>query len=148
MGAGTDALATPAGRAANCAESSAPTIERLRRRADFLAAARHGRKAAKRSLVLQGRQRNDIEPKPEGNPRIGFTVSRKVGNAVERNRVRRRLREAVRLRAAPLVRAGYDYVVIGRRAALTTPFATIVSDLEQAFRRIHEAAPERAVKGH
>jgi ribonuclease P protein component len=117
-------------------------IERLRRRADFLAAARAGRKAATGSLVLQARRRD--ADRQEERVRIGFTVSRKVGNAVERNRVRRRLREAVRLYAQDLVRAGHDYVVIGRRAALTESFARIVADLEAAFRRIHGTAPDKA----
>lgn len=135
----------------------AAPIERLRRRADFLRAARSGRKAAMRSLVLQARKRDAAEPCPSGETgpssdtdtaqtdriRIGFTVSRKVGNAVERNRARRRLREAVRARAAACARAGHDYVVIGRRAALTTPFARILSDLEAAFRKVHEKKPER-----
>lgn len=130
------------GSANALAEPVAPDAppERLRRRADFLKAARSGRKVAMRSLVLQALHRGD----DQAGVRIGFTVSRKVGNSVERNRVRRRLREAVRLRAGSFMRAGYDYVVIGRRAALTTPFARIVTDLETAFRKIHGAPPEKA----
>jgi len=83
-------------------------------------------------FVLQGRRRTD-----EGPPRIGFTVSRKVGNAVERNRVRRRLREVVRLSDADRFRAGNDYVLIGRRAALELSFARLVEDFAGALRRIH-----------
>jgi ribonuclease P protein component len=66
-----------------------PVVERLRRRADFLAAAK-GRRAATRTLVLQARHTG------LDRARLGFTVSRKVGGAVQRNRVRRRLREAAR----------------------------------------------------
>ena len=69
-------------------------MERLRQRADFLAAAT-GSRCRRPAFVLQARKRRD-----EGPARVGFTVSKKVGNAVERNRVRRRLREIVRLSAA------------------------------------------------
>ena len=75
-------------------------MERLRQRADFLAAA-SGAKVHAGAFVLQARQRED-----ETQPRVGFTVSKKVGNAVERNRVRRRLREIVRLRRRAPLRAG------------------------------------------
>lgn len=113
-----------------------PKAGRIKRRADFLGA-RDGLKAPARSLVVQARRRSD-----DGVARFGFTVSRKVGNAVQRNRVRRRLREAVRLRGESLARSGFDYVLIGRRAALEVPFATIVGDLEGALRRIHRAPPK------
>ena len=60
--------------------------------------------------------------------RVGFTVSKKVGNAVERNRVRRRLREVVRLAPPAPMRPGHDYVLIGRRAALDLPFERLIED--------------------
>jgi ribonuclease P protein component len=69
--------------------------------------------------------------------RVGFTVSKKVGNAVVRNRVRRRLREVVRQASPRGMRPGHDYVVIGRRAALDTPFPRLVEDFERALRRVH-----------
>ena len=69
------------------------------------------------AFVLQGRIRDDGGP-----ARIGFTVSRKVGTAVERNRVRRRLRDIVRRSAADDLRSGYDYVLVGRRTALSRQF--------------------------
>jgi ribonuclease P protein component len=105
-------------------------MERLRQRADFLAAATAA-KVATAAFILQARRRND-----DGPVRVGFTVSRKVGTAVERNRVRRRLREIVRLSAAEKFRAGHDYVLIGRRAALSSPFARMASDFEGALRRM------------
>ena len=105
-------------------------MERLRQRADFLAAAT-GAKVPTAAFVLQARKRGE-----HGPVRVGFTVSRKVGTAVERNRVRRRLREIVRLSAATGLSAGYDYVLIGRRAALSLPFEQITEDFKRALRRL------------
>ena len=105
-------------------------MERLRHRADFLAAA-SGAKAPTAAFVLQARKRGDSGP-----VRVGFTVSRKVGTAVERNRVRRRLKEVVRLSAATGLSSGHDYVLIGRRAALSLPFEQITEDFKRALRRL------------
>ena len=105
-------------------------MERLRQRADFLAAAA-GVKVATAGFVLQALKRAD-----EGAIRVGFTVSRKVGGAVERNRVRRRLREIVRLSAAEGLRPGHDYVLVGRRQALSLPFRRITEDFQGALRRL------------
>jgi ribonuclease P protein component len=105
-------------------------MDRLRHRSDFLRAAA-GASASTAGFVLQRRDRDDGGP-----PRVGFTVSRKVGGAVERNRVRRRLREIVRLSAAAGFRAGSDYVVVGRRAALALPFTRLAADLSGALRRL------------
>ena len=69
--------------------------------------------------------------------RVGFTVSKKVGNSPERNRVRRRLREMVRLSAPTGMRLGYDYVLIGRRAALNLPFERLAEDFSRALSRVH-----------
>ena len=68
--------------------------------------------------------------------RVGITVSSKVGNAVARNRVRRRLREAARLVLPVNAAAGRDYVLIGRTATLRRPFTALLSDLEAALRRL------------
>ena len=105
-------------------------MERLRQRADFLAAAR-GKSAATAGFNLQSRNRGDSGP-----TRIGFTVSGKVGTAVERNRVRRRLREIARLSATTELDPGHDYVLIGRRAALSLPFEQLNEDLKGAVRRL------------
>jgi ribonuclease P protein component len=106
-------------------------MDRLRQRADFLAAAT-GAKVPASAFVLQARNRRE-----EGPVRVGFTVSKKVGNAVERNRVRRRLREVVRLSQRERMQPGHDYVLVGRRAALGTPFERLIEDLDRALRRIH-----------
>jgi ribonuclease P protein component len=107
------------------------TMQRLKERADFLAAAA-GVKVPAAAFVLQALARNDGKP-----ARVGFTVSKKVGNAVERNRVRRRLREMVRRSAALPPECGHDYVLVGRRTALTTPFCRMVADFAGALRRVH-----------
>ena len=110
-------------------------MERLKRRTDFRAAAA-GQRASVGTFVVQARRRAE-----DGPVRIGFTVSRQVGNAVERNRVRRRLREMVRLAQGGGMHDGHDYVLIGRRAALAVPFAQMRQELDTALGRIHD--PER-----
>jgi len=111
-------------------------MERLKQRADFLAAAAgakaSGATAQAAAFVLQARERGDAAPS-----RFGFTVSKKVGNAVERNRVRRRLREIVRLSAALPRDAGHDYVLIGRKAALDLPFDRMIAEFAGALKRVH-----------
>jgi ribonuclease P protein component len=108
-------------------------MERLRQRADFMAAAA-GAKVPTAAFVLQARKRGD-----DGPVRIGFTVSRRVGTAVERNRVRRRLKEIVRLSAGTDLSAGHDYVLVGRRAALSLPFEQITEDFKRAVARLRVA---------
>ena len=120
-------------------------VERLKRRPEFLRVAGARRKWVAAGLILQADRRI---PPGEGSSdglRVGFTVSRKVGNAVARNRARRRLRAAAALvlprRAAP----GHDYVIVGRAATLTRTFPGLMEDLEAGLRRLglwrDEAAP-------
>ena len=108
-------------------------MERLTRRTDFRAAA-GGLRASVGTFVVQARRRAE-----DGPVRIGFTVSRQVGNAVERNRVRRRLREMVRLSQGGGMHDGHDYVLIGRRAALAAPFGQMRQELDAALGRIHDS---------
>jgi len=111
-------------------------MERLKRRVDFRAVA-SAMRAPVAAFLLQARCRAE-----GGDARVGFTVSRQVGNAAERNRVRRRLREVVRLATAGTLRAGHDYVLVGRRAALSRPFDQMMQDFANAVRRIHASPPE------
>ena len=74
--------------------------------------------------------------------RCGFTVARQVGKAVERNRIKRRLK-AVIGRAAPHARGDCDYVLIARRAALTLPFGVLLADAITALERVHRPPPDR-----
>lgn len=105
-----------------------PMVERLKKRRDFLAAAK-GHRAARRAFVLEARQRDD-----DGPPRLGFTVSKRVSkSAVERNRIRRRLKEATRRMEPQAMRPGHDYVLVGRRAALSAPFHDLTVSLHEAL---------------
>ncbi len=108
--------------------------ERLRTRREFLATAT-GRKAARPAFVLQARKRGD-----DGPPCFGFTISKRVAkSAVERNRIRRRLKEAVRRVGAAHADAGCDYVLVGRRQALAEAFADLEASLLAALRQTSAA---------
>jgi ribonuclease P protein component len=113
-------------------------MDRLRRRADFLAAA-SGPRMVSPAFVVQSRRRDDTGP-----IRVGFTVTRKVGTATERNRVRRRLRELVKRVDVISMRPHHDYVIVGRRAALERGFAAMLEDLHTALRRLGRAGTRPA----
>jgi ribonuclease P protein component len=105
-------------------------MDRLRQRADFLAVA-NGARANGAAFVVQGRSRDD-----DGPVRVGFTVTKKNGNAPQRNRIRRRLRELVKRLDVISMRPHHDYVLVGRKAALTREFAAMLEDLRSAMRRL------------
>ena len=105
-------------------------MDRLRQRADFLAVA-NGARINSAAFVVQSLPRND-----DGPIRVGFTVTKKNGTAPERNRIRRRLRELVKRLDVITMRPHSDYVLVGRRAALTCDFATMLEDLRSALLRL------------
>lgn len=104
-------------------------LRRLTRRAQFLRAAR-GNKIARRGFVLQA------APVDDERPGIGYTVTKKIGNAPERNRIKRRLRAAAAQCEGRFV-AGHDYVLIGRRPTLSEPFEALVAGLNASLSRLH-----------
>ena len=106
-------------------------MERLKRRQEFVAAAKAAY-AAMPGMVVQARDRKDVAP-----ARVGFTATKKLGNAVVRNRTKRRLREIARLKLARLARPGHDYVLIGRGPTTTRAFTDLEHDLISALKRLH-----------
>ncbi len=111
----------------------------LTKRPDFLRASRAKRQATK-GLVLQARKRGAGEPDPD-LIRIGYTCSKKVGNAVMRNRAKRRLRAIAREVLPTHGHAGWDYVLIGRvGTTVDRPYIKLVNDLTHALTIIHGPA--------
>ena len=129
-----------------------PVIGRLKKRPDFLKVAAARTKWVTPGLILQARPRTPQEQPVSGSVdpcraepcragaaedvRVGFTVSRKVGQATERNRARRRLRAAAAEVLPRYARSGYDYVLIGRRATLDRAYDRLVDDLRTALSRV------------
>lgn len=114
---------------------SGPPPATLRARRGFLACARApgARRQRSKAFLLQACDRGDSAP-----PRVGYTCSRKVGGAVERNRARRRLREAARAVLPRHGRAGWDYVLVGFAGETARrPFAALIADLVTALGRVH-----------
>jgi ribonuclease P protein component len=113
-------------------------MERRRQRADFLAVAT-GARVNSAAFTLQSRRR-DNSGRDLGPARVGFTVTKKNGTATERNRIRRRLREAVRRldvgADSMAMQPQHDYVLVGRRAALTADFDAMLDDLRSALKRL------------
>ena len=130
-------------------------VGRLTKRPEFLRVAAGRQKWVTPGMVVQARPRDEAPPASaaaalnasegaaetdsQGPPRVGITVSRKVGNAVQRNRARRRLRAAAR-EALPAVGApGTDYVLIGRAGTLSRTYADLLADLRQAVNKLNQS---------
>ena len=122
-------------------------MDRLRQRADFLAVA-NGARVNAGAFVVQARRRDD-----DGPIRIGFTVTKKNGTATERNRIRRRLRELVKRVDPVSMQPHHDYVLVGRRDALSRDFTAMLDDLRTALTRSsnqkasRQNAPQQATRG-
>ena len=132
-----------------------PALGRLKTRPEFLKVAATGAKWVTPGLVLQARRRPasrttgaapEAEAEEAEQVRVGFTVSRKVGNAIRRNRARRRLRAAAMEVLPECGRAGCDYVLIGRAGTLDRRYADLVMDLRTALERVGERIGTKSPK--
>jgi ribonuclease P protein component len=113
-------------------------IARLKQRSEFLRVARTQKKWVTPGLIIQVRHHSPQDDKNSEHPllRIGFTVSRKVGNAVQRNRAKRRLRAIVEDLMPRHALHGFDYVVIGRRGTLNRSFRALEDDMRKALKKL------------
>ncbi len=114
-------------------------MERLKKRRDFLKVQK-GRRVHTGLFSIQALRQDD-----PAQSRLGFTVSKRVSpSAVLRNRIRRRLKEAVRIGDHGVVATGMDFVVVARRDSLTAPFSRITQELTMALRKAATLPPDTA----
>jgi len=131
----TDAIVEGHPADATKASAAPPRLSVLKKRAEFLSAAR-ARRQGTAGFLLQARRRDAAED--VSGIRVGFTCSKKVGNAVTRNRAKRRLRALAAALLPRLGHTGWDYVLVGRPGVtVDRPFDALLSDLEGAIRSIH-----------
>lgn len=108
-------------------------IGRLKKRREYLAVAATEKRFVTPSMVLQYR----VNPDEQAPALVGFTVTKKMGNAVARNRIRRRLKEVARLVMPEMARAGHEYVVVGRQNAKELPFPALIKEFKFALGRVN-----------
>ena len=114
-------------------------LQSMLTRRDFLQARNNGEKALARGLVIQAICRDT------DSWRVGLTASKKIGNAVCRNRARRRMRALARQHLAPLARPGVDYVLIARHDTITCDWQDLVTGLKKAIGYLHHKLPDQKV---
>ncbi|WP_353211830.1 ribonuclease P protein component [Rhodovarius sp.] len=122
-----EAMLPPESRPGESSPAGGPAFGRLKRRADFLAVAGRGRKQGRGALLVQVLQHG------EGQVRLGFTATKKLGNAVVRNRAKRRMRAAARAEFAAKPAQGHDIVLVAREAIRQNSFADLCEDLRAAL---------------
>ena len=120
-----------------------PALHTLRVRRDFLAVAK-GEKQVRQGLVLQARPRKPDKRINAVAIRFGLTATKKIGNAVIRNRTRRRLRALAHEILSAHGQPGYDYVLIGRAATKHRTWEGLRTDLRSALKKVHKAEPKKA----
>ena len=116
-------------------------LQTLKSRKEFLAV-RGGVRASVAVCLLEARKRKLGSVQYEG-PRFGFTITKKLGNAVTRNRIRRRLKAALTALQSDCAADGFDYVVVARHAAFDRPFADLLGDLRRALEHVHSPAASK-----
>ena len=117
-------------------------INTLRKRSDYILIS-HGSRVYTKGLIIQAKQRSGGEYINEKLIRVGITCSKKIGNAVKRNRAKRRLRELSRLILPQYAKQGWDYVLLGKaEETCYRPFKSLVKDLESAIEKIHRICEE------
>lgn len=134
----TKGVETPAGSSAVllCPDSGKVAVETLKKRPDFLRAAQ-ARRQGTGGFLLQARDRGD----GQNLIRVGFTASKKIGNAVKRNRAKRRMRALVQAVLPGLGQPGWDYVLVAKPGVTPDrPFDQLLQDLDRALRQIHPAS--------
>ncbi len=119
-----------------------PPIRKLTRRSEFLACAK-APSCAKGAIVVQARPRGD----DCGAVRIGFTATKRIGGAVQRNRAKRRMREAARQVLPQIATPGTDYVIIARTGVITRDWTRLLDDVKSALLRLATERPAPHVSG-
>ena len=114
-------------------------LRTIKRSSDFQRV-RGGARVATPAFVIETKLRSVHGP--DRDVRYGFTVTRKIGNAVVRNRIRRRLKEALRNLPADLVVPGHDYVIVARSGLIEQPFADLQGMLALTFKRLRQTTPK------